>query len=267
MSQTTPESMRDLVAGYALGALPPDEARAFEAALASSPELQQDLREHRELHAALALAEEEPPPPELRARLMARIDQTKRATLGGGSGPGFFPAPARRALTPIALSAGLAALLVVTVGLSLKVRTLNEALRTRDSVLTAREQLLAQREETLNAILEPSVQLVTMVAPGERPPVAQVFFDPSKRSVIVHLFNLTPAPAGRAYQLWLLPKQGNPIASRVFDTEPSGHGLERSIAVPADQEIAGFALTIEPAGGSPQPTTTPFLVGRLAGTG
>lgn len=79
----------------------------------------------------------------------------------------------------------------------------------------------------------------------------------------MHSFRLKPAPAGRAYQLWLLPKQGNPIASTVFNTEPDGHGLVTRIPIP-DPGITGFALTEEPASGSPQPTSTPFLVG-LAG--
>jgi anti-sigma-K factor RskA len=263
MSDATSESMRDLVAGYALGALTPDETRAFETALSTSPELQRDLREHRELNAVLALADAEPVPPGLKGRLMARIDQTKRASLGGAPVPASI-APARRSFTPWVMGAGLAAALLVAIGLSLKVRSLGDEIRVRDSLLAAREQRLAEREATLNAILEPNVQLVTMVATGEAPPVAQVFFDPSKGRAIVHLFNLKPAPSGKAYQLWLLPKGGNPIASRVFNTEPDGHGLEQ--AIPVSGDIAGFALTVEPAGGSPQPTSAILLHGLLAGT-
>jgi len=266
MSHATPESMRDLVAGYALGALTPDETRAFEAALSSSPELQRELREQRELNAVLALAEAEPPPPELKARLLERIDQTKRANLEGGPGSLAKPGSPRRSFTTVVMGAGLAAAVLVAVGLSLEVRKLNDTVHARDSVLSARERLLAQREETLNAILEPGVQLVTMVAAGEAPPVAQVFFDPDKGRAIVHTFRLKPAPAGRAYQLWLLPKTGNPIASRVFNTELDGHGLERAIQVPVDGSITGFALTEEPAGGSPQPTTAIILVGTLPAT-
>lgn len=258
MSEGTSETMRDLVAGYALGALTPEETRAFEAALAISPELQRELQEQREVGALLAQADERTPPAELKARLRERIGRTKEAPLRG-------PEPGRRSFTVLVMGAGLAAAVLVAAGLSLKVRSLNDTIRSRDSLLSAREQLLAQREETLNAILEPSVQLLTMVAPGEMPPVAQVFFDPRKRSVIIHTFNLMPAPAGKAYQLWLLPRKGNPIASRVFNTESSGHGLERAIAVPADAEIAGFALTVEPAGGSPQPTSPLVLYGTLPG--
>jgi anti-sigma-K factor RskA len=38
----------------------------------------------------------------------------------------------------------------------------------------------------------------------------------------------------------------------------------QDIAVPTDlQGVAAFAVTEEPAGGSPQPTMTPFLVGAV----
>ena len=263
MSEETRETMRDLVAGYSLGALSPEETRAFEVALAISPELQRELQEHREVNALLALAEEASPPPDLKARLARRISEAKETPLRAQPLSVPEERPGRRSFTTVVMGAGLAAAALVAVGLSLKVRSLTEALGARDSVLAARESQLAQREATLNAILEPSVQLVTMVATGERPPVAQVFFDPRKRMVIVHAFNLPPAPAGRAYQLWLLPRQGNPIASRVFNTEGDGHGLEQAITVPADADLAGFALTVEPEGGSPQPTSAIVLSGLL----
>jgi hypothetical protein len=56
----------------------------------------------------------------------------------------------------------------------------------------------------------------------------------------------------------------NPIASRLFDTEPDGHGLAENIDVPAGEAIVGFAVSVEPAGGSEQPTTTPILFANAA---
>jgi anti-sigma-K factor RskA len=265
MSEGNPETMRDLVAGYSLGALTPEETRAFEAALAISPELQRELQEHREVNALLALADERTPPAELKARLRERIGRTKEVRLPGRSGSGGSE-PAPRSFTPLVMGAGLAAAVLVAVVLSLKVRSLAETVAARDSALAATEQRLAGREATLNAILEPTTQLVTMVAPGEKPPIAQVFFDPRKRSVIVHTFNLTPVAAGRTFQLWFLRKNGNPIPSQVFNTESTGHGLVQGVQVPVGEEITGFALTVEPAGGSPQPTSAPFLAGFLVGT-
>ncbi len=257
-----PETMRDLVAGYALGALTAEETRAFEAALAISPELQREVQEHRELNALLALADERTPPAELKARLAERIGKSKAAALSPGAGAGSEPG--RRSFTPLVMGAGLAAALLVSVGLSLEVRSLTRTLDEKYGEIARYQKWLTEREATLNAILEPSTQLVTMVAPGDQPPIAQVFYDPRKRSVIIHTFNLPPAAANRTYQLWFLRKTGTPIPSRVFNTEPTGHSLVQAIQVPAGEDISGFALTVEPSGGSPQPTTTPFLAGFLA---
>lgn len=258
MSGATPDSMRDLAPGYALGALTPEETGVFEAALATSPELQREVAEYRELNALLAQQELRPPPGEVKARLRERI---------GGRTPAAStvpsPIPVRRSFTPVAAGMALAAMLLLSVGLWLKVRVLSDAVVTRDSILAETERKLSEREATLNSILEPGVQLTTLTATGAQP-VVQIFYDKVTRRLLLHAFRLAPVPAGRVYQLWLMPRQGNPIASRTFNTEADGHGLLESITVPAGQDIAGFALTVEPEGGSPQPTTTPILYGAIA---
>ena len=55
MTGPSPDSPPDLAAAYALGALSPDEARRFEAFLATSPEAQREVAEYREVAALLAL--------------------------------------------------------------------------------------------------------------------------------------------------------------------------------------------------------------------
>lgn len=258
MSDAVQDPMRDLAAGYALGSLTPEEARAFEAALAVNPELQREVAEYRELNALLAAQKPHPPSAELKVRLRARLgSQVPAATVATA------PPRVRRSFAPVATGMALAAMLLLSIGLSLKVRVLSEAVRTRDSLLSEGERKLADREATLNSILEPNVQLTTLTATGTQP-VVQIFYDKVKRRLVLHAFRLLPVPAGRIYQLWLMPKKGNPIASQTFNTEADGHGLISSVNVPPGEEIAGFALTIEPAGGSAQPTTTPILYGAIA---
>jgi len=253
MSDVTGDSLRDLAPGYAVGALTPEERHAFEAALAGSPELQREVAELRELSALLALPEARAPEADLKQRLLQRIREQKSATLPRAGAP----AP-RRSLLPLVLGLGLAASLLLATGLFLRTRSLAEA-------LADREQRLAQRETTLNALLEPAVQLTTLTATGEAPPVVQVFWNRAAHSLVLHTFRLKPVPGDRVYQLWLMRKNGNPIPSTVFNTEPTGHQLVQGVSVPADEEISGFALTVEPAGGSPQPTTTPIVYGSAGG--
>lgn len=258
MSDPVQDPMRDLAPGYALGALTPEETRAFEAALSTSPELQREVAEYRELQALLAAQESRAPSAALKARLLERIGGTTRAVSAAPASP-----PGRRSFTPVATGMALAAMLLLSVGLTLKVRVLSNAVTARDSLLLASERKLAQRDATLNSILEPGVQLTTLTATGAQP-VVQIFYDKVKRRILVHAFRLPPVPGGRVYQLWLMPKQGNPIPSQTFNTEADGRGLIESVEVPAGADLSGFALTVEPAGGSPQPTTTPMLYGALA---
>lgn len=253
MSDGMTDSMRDLAPGYALGALTPEETRSFEAALATSPELQREVAELRELNALLAQRDRQAPPPGLKQRLRERIGAEKRAA---------FPAAGARPrsrVPQLLLGLGLAASLLLAIGLYLRLRSVQQT-------LSGSEQRLAEREATLNALLEPTVQLTTLTATGEAPPIVQVFWNRAANTLILHTFRLKPVPNGRIYQLWLLPKQGKPIPSTLFNTEATGHQLVQGVTVPADQQIAGFALTVEPAGGSPQPTTTPILVGTAGGT-
>jgi anti-sigma-K factor RskA len=257
MSDTDQDPMRDLAPGYALGALTPEETRAFEAALARRPDLQREVAEYRETGALLAEQSAIAPSPGLRARLLDRV----RA----GSpdiAPAAVPLPGRKPFAPVATAMALVAMVLLSVGLTLKVRVLADALRSRDSLIAEGARRLEAREATLNAILEPEVQLTTLTAVGTDP-VVQIFYNKAKRQVIVHAFRLAPAAPGRVYQLWLMPKSGNPIASRTFNTEADGHALVESVDVPEGEIIAGFAVSVEPEGGSPQPTSAPILYGAI----
>ncbi|MGH7498959.1 MAG: RskA family anti-sigma factor, partial [Gemmatimonadales bacterium] len=72
------ESLHDLAAAYALGALSADEMQRFEAFLATSPETQREVAEMRDVAALLALGQSDPAPSaDLRERVLARIGQGK----------------------------------------------------------------------------------------------------------------------------------------------------------------------------------------------
>ncbi len=258
---TPPEDLQGLAAAYALGALDPTEAKAFEALLATSPEAQREVAEYREVGALLALGSGSvAASPDLKARVLERATSQKVARITPRhAGSGWAPWVA------------LAASLVAVAGLALAGRGLRQQLTEREATiaalqdsLSARETKLAQREQELNSLLDPNVLLTRMGTPGTPEPVVQLFWNRRSNLMLVHAFQLKPAASKRAYQLWFIPKNGKPIPSVTFNSEPSGHALVERIPVPADVELAAAALTDEPEGGSPQPTTTPFLVGTFA---
>jgi len=62
-------------------------------------------------------------------------------------------------------------------------------------------------------------------------------------------------PSARTLQLWFVPKTGKPLSVAIFHPDASGQiALVAPVNMPMN-EIAALAVTEEPAGGSPQPTT------------
>ncbi|MFC9997154.1 anti-sigma factor domain-containing protein [Nocardia sp. NPDC127526] len=69
-------------------------------------------------------------------------------------------------------------------------------------------------------------------------------------------FDDVPAPSpGRAYQLWLIPAGGTPVSAGVPETLPT----ESSPLLVRLGDARTLAVSIEPVGGSPQPTTDPIV--------
>jgi anti-sigma-K factor RskA len=256
------DAPQDLAAAYALGALPPDEARRFEALLATSPEAQREVAEYREVAALLALAGTEAPGAALRERVMARVGEQKTGPLPAAD------ATRRRRPTP-ALWLALAASLLAAVGLGAALISARGRLAAVETELAARsrslgetQRQLSERETTLNSILEPGVQMFQLTASGDPEPGIQLFWDRQRQRAIVHGYRLKPVPSGKAYQLWFI-QDGKPVPSVTFKPGPEGGATVERIPVPAGGALSAAAVTVEPESGSTQPTSPIVMVGPL----
>ena len=256
MSATIPESIRELAAGYALGALTPEETRTFETALAQSADLQREVAEYREVNALLATNRTAAPAADLKHRLMERIGQAKITPLA---------APVARRF-PWTASA-LAATALLALGLGARSRRLEREVADAKSALAASAAQLARREETLNTLLmaEADLTVVKLSTPGAQAPGMQFFWNRRANRAVLHAFRLPPTTAGKVYQLWLIPRDGKPIPSLTFNSAPDGHALVEAFQLPIDGGFDAAAITVEPEGGSTTPTMPILLVGRVAG--
>ena len=54
-----------------------------------------------------------------------------------------------------------------------------------------------------------------------KPPQGKVFVHPD-RGVLLLASNLPPAPAGKIYEMWVIPASGNPVPAGLFQTESNG---------------------------------------------
>ncbi|HEX5385079.1 MAG TPA: anti-sigma factor [Gemmatimonadales bacterium] len=264
---TSPEHAdpRELSAAYALGALPPDEARAFEAFLATSAAAQQEVAEFRETAALLALPDERAPARELKQRV---LDAIGAPTVRPFAPTPDEPARRTRRVAPLVWGA-LAASLIAAIGLGFRARTLSHELAARGRALSderatvgRQQQRMLQLERTLSSIFAPGVELVQLTQSGNPEPRIQLFWDRNRNLAVLHAANLRPTPQGRTYQLWFI-RDGKPVPSATFDVEAGGSATVPEVSVPAEGKISAAAVTEEPAGGSQQPTSPILLVGTL----
>ncbi|KUG07539.1 anti-sigma factor [Solirubrum puertoriconensis] len=120
------------------------------------------------------------------------------------------------------------------------------------------EKRLATRTNELAMMRDESYRTVVMtgtqIAPGAR---ARVHFNPATKAVYVDVNNLPPAPEGKQYQLWALDK-GKPVdAGMLAQHTAAGDSLQRMKDIVSAQ---AFAVTLEPAGGRPEPTLAALTV-------
>jgi anti-sigma-K factor RskA len=262
MTNPGQESVLDLAAAYALGALSPEEVQRFEAFLATSPEAQREVAEFRDVAALLAIGESDAAPSaDLRSRVLARIGEAKVAPLSAARpSRGRVPALYWGALAASILAAVGSTLSLVT--LRSRVTGLDGALASVRSTLAETREMLRSREATLNFIFEPTTRLYQLSASGNAQPGIQLFWDEKRNTAIIHGYAIKQVPSGREYQLWFI-KDGKPVPSVTFTPEPTGHVRVERIQVPTGGAVSAAAVTVEPAGGSPQPTSPILLVGEL----
>jgi anti-sigma-K factor RskA len=242
----TDHEWSELAAPYALGALAPDERERFEAHLADCAACRADVRALREV--AVLLADAAPaatPPPGLRDRVLREARQARRIRRAGG---------------PLAPWLAAAACLVIALGLGYGYLRERGASRRASAALAAAGDSIAARDSLVATLLSPDVGTAALAATGQAPS-ARLYWSPSRRRVVMAVFRLPPAPAGRTYQLWAIA-QGKPVSLGVFNTAADGR-VTAAMAVPPGLTFELSAVTEEPAGGSPQPTQQPFLVGKV----
>ncbi len=149
----------------------------------------------------------------------------------------------------------------------------------RDATREARaetEQLRSQMASSTTRQREIEVLDAALAAPGlsviylaaRRPDAgvsAVVFWEPMKNAWIV-LGHLPPAPSGKDYQVWFVTGSAKRSAG-LIPVDASGHGFT-TIELPPDiPKFTSVDITLEPMGGSEQPTTPAIVSSRQVSVG
>lgn len=112
-----------------------------------------------------------------------------------------------------------------------------------------KEAVLTSVQAKLALIAEPSTVKVALAGvPTSKNSKATVFWNPTRKEVILTGIELPSAPEDKQYQLWALV-DGVPVDAGVFDMNSD----QTLISMKSIGESQAFAITLEPKGGSPSP--------------
>jgi len=164
----------------------------------------------------------------------------------------------------IALAASLV-LLFKTVSDRNELRqTFAAADREKTAQIDSLRRAFAARDSLVGSLTGPSVRVIGLTSGAARNPRALMFWDKARDRWTFVAHDLPALPAGRTYQLWLVtPTQK--ISAGTFAVGANGDAFVEA-TYPLDQNaLQAVAVTEEPAGGVPQPTGTPVIVGAVGG--
>ena len=250
--------LHHLSGAYALDALDAEEREAFEAHFPSCEICRREVEQFQATAAMLAAATEAEPPADLRARVLADVSRTRQVSplvpepgrpgWAATEGPGDELA-GRRRLRPQRWLAAVAAVVLVAVSITVW-RSVDGGDQPGDDV-------------AVNEILADPAALITDLDDtggiGAQP--LRVAWLRDRGEVAVVGDAVAAAGQGSTYALWLLTPDGRAMPAGLFEPDESGRV---SVVLPLDAEVAaGFGVTIEPEGGSLQPTPPVLYLGEF----
>lgn len=295
MTSMAHEEFEDLYGLYVLGSLTPAEQTQLETHLHTGcATCRESIPQVREVFALLPYSLPLiPPPPEGKQKLLEKIQREEGLRFEEQKPrPGRTKEGKRRFLAPLWTLA--VACLVLFLGrytflLYREVSLLKEELvqQQKETDLwknqLTRQKLeddllknqLMQQQQDLNALRDeliklrsymamitaPSVKTVNLVGSAKsREARGKIFLDPIQHRALFYAYHLPSIPPGKTYQLWVI--KDKPVSAGVFSVDSEGNAfLEVSGLLTEVEKIKAIAVTLEPAGGLPQPSGDKYLVG------
>ncbi|WP_328997945.1 anti-sigma factor [Kribbella sp. NBC_00709] len=220
--------MHTLTGPYALDALPEDERIRFEEHLTVCTFCSTEVDELREAAVKLATQVATPPPPRLKADVMAAISDVRQ-----GRSP-VTERPGRQFSRRSMLALAAASLAAVTAG-----GVAIDQYRDKTDAIQANDRVAA-------VLAQPDARTVRSQVTGGGD--ATVVASNRGDAAVVVLHNLRKLPSNKTWQLWLIDTNQTPHSIGVAAgdlTKIVNGGITGKVA---------FGLTVEPEGGSARPT-------------
>jgi anti-sigma-K factor RskA len=234
------DEMHTLTGAYALDAIDGGEKARFERHLRGCHFCDHEVHGLQATAAQLGVAVAVEPPPELKQQILTAAARTRQ--LPPARERTTHRAPSRRLMPRLA--AGVTAVAVaaaVVAGVAWS--------RTQDQL----SQAQAQNQAIAAVLAQPGARVVTGHVTGGG--TATVVLASAQRKLIFTTEGLAPLPSGKVYQLWLI----NKVVRSEGLLPAASSGRTAPVLAAGLQAGDHVGVTVEPAGGSKQPTTNPIL--------
>ncbi|KAA3437759.1 anti-sigma factor [Rufibacter hautae] len=264
---------------YAAGGLTPSESGEVEEIAARYPEVHAALEECLRTMEAYALTHAKAPRPELEDQILRQL-QAQTAPIHPNGAPVGKVVPMHKESSthyPEKETSRwwqIAAVILLLISAGANVYLYSNLRETRSELISARqtsrqyalqvsqlETRSLQSESLLGMLRNPQTLAVQLNGVTQHPEAkATVFWNRETKEVYFDPAKLPAAPTGKQYQLWALA-QGKPIDAGVVKATDSTLLKMKSI-----EEAQAFAVTLEPEGGSVNPTLEEmYVMGNSAG--
>ncbi|MBD1396359.1 anti-sigma factor [Pontibacter sp. JH31] len=260
---------------YAAGGLTPTEREDVERRAADSPDIRMALDEACEAMEGYANLYAVKPRPELKDRILQQFQSPEQATdLGTPAGIAadnvrtLYPENSEKTSAYKWMMAASIVLFLLSGVMSFHFYNKWQHAEERLAGVVASELQLAQnfqktslqlqnQEEVLAVLRNPDFQAVQLQGVEESPDARMVvYWNKQQAQVYVDQVALPKPPTGKQYQLWALA-DGKPIDAGMIDAASPAYALQQMKNITAAQ---AFAVTLEPIGGSQEPTLEQLTV-------
>jgi anti-sigma-K factor RskA len=256
---------------YVLGVLEADEKQAIESHLAACADCARKLAAARGRVATISFAAPRvEPSAAVKDRLLRQVRAESQASSRAPSAD--VKVPAREFIPPepprgiagrwlfAILAPACVALLIATVILWRENDRLAKQLAVLNASVDKTQKQLADAQDMLHLFTSSdTIKVALAPKPGMIKGDGEVMYN-EKMGLLMYEGWIAPPPEDKSYQLWVVPMEGKPISAGVFNpaTSDSAHWMTK---VPEGIEPKMFAVTLEPAGGMPQPTGPMVMTG------
>lgn len=253
-----------MTGAYVLDSLTQGERAEFEQHLGTCERCGTEVRELGVTLAEVATAEAAIPPGSLRDRVLAQVTITPQLPPVSGGGSDITASRAVRASSPSsirhdqpprrawrmgALLAGAAAVAAIAFGIG-----------SWSAQRTQQTPVVAPADEVARIVAAPDARMSTFrSAQGAD---SKVIVAPSMGAAVIMAKDVPMPPEGMIYQAWVMDRAGAKHGMETF--VPTADGAVESMIHGDFADATRLEVTVEPMGGSDEPSSRPIAVAALA---